>query len=209
MPGMSNRMTGRRGSSASTNGWNSSRLTPMPLHSSSGGQPAAPGRTETRMARPLTVRIRIRSADPWGPTRRSRPSTRPSPEPAPSSPAGSAAGGSTVIDIGSRRLRDRRQPAAAQFPGRDLLLAAALGQPARIVRPPGPMAGLRDPQPFLRVFRALLGHLVPGLLVARRVDHRGDVPAGGQQEPRPAAQQLGSPVAALPGADVSVIPATM
>ena len=61
MPGMSNRMTGRRGSSASTNGWNSSRLAPMPLHSSSGGQPAVPSRTETRMVRPPTAKTLIRS----------------------------------------------------------------------------------------------------------------------------------------------------
>jgi hypothetical protein len=61
MPGMSNRMTGRRGSRASTNGWSSSRLTPIPLHSSNGGQPGVPSRTETRRARPPTVTILIRS----------------------------------------------------------------------------------------------------------------------------------------------------
>ena len=42
MPGMSNRMIARRRSSASTNGWNSSRRAPMPLHSSSGGQSGFP-----------------------------------------------------------------------------------------------------------------------------------------------------------------------
>src|SRR5580700_6991333 len=211
MPGMSNRMTGRRGSRASTNGWNSSRLTPMPLHSSSGGQPGVPSRTATRMARPPTVRILIR---PAGPGRRSRPRTRPTADPARSSPASpaspaspvSAAGpgrdGSMVIDIRSRRGADRGQATAAQFAGSALLLPAALGQPVRVVRPPGPVPGLRDPQPLLGVLRTLLGHLVPGLLVARRIDHRGDVPAGRQREPDPPAQQLGGPVAALPGADV-------
>src|SRR6266566_7929340 len=199
MPGMSNRMTGRRGSSASTNGWNSSRLAPMPLHSSSGGRPGAPSRTETRMARPPIVRILIRSG---GPARRSRPRARPRADPARSSPTGPGRVGSMVIDIGSWRLGDRHQPAATQFPGGGLVLAAALGQPARVVRPPGPVAGLRAAQPLLGILRALLGHLVPGLLVARRIDHRGHVPAGRQQELGPAAQQLGGPIAALPGTDV-------
>src|SRR5215467_10728821 len=181
-PGMSNRMTERRGSIASTNGWSSSRLAPMPLHSSSGGQSGFPSRTETRMVRPPTVRFLIRSG---GPVFRRRLMTW-----------------SMVIDIGTRRIADRCQPAAAQLPGGGLLLPAAFGQPARVVRPPGPVAGLRQAQPLLGVFRALLGLLVPGLLVARRIDHRGDVPAGREQEPGPAAQQLGGPVATLPGADV-------
>src|SRR6266568_4651163 len=202
IPGMSNRMTGRRGSSASTNGWNSSRLIPMPLHSSSGGQPGVPSRTEMRMARPPIVRILIRSGGLSGPARRSRPRTRPRADPARSSPASPGRVGSMVIDIGSWRLGDWHQPAAAQFRGGGPLLPAAFGQPARVVRPPGPVAGLGQAQPLLGVFRALLGHLVPGLLVARRIDHRGDVPAGRQQEPGPATQQLSGPVAALPGADV-------
>src|SRR3954452_5703772 len=184
-PGRSNRMMVRRGSSASTNGWSTSRLAPMPVHSSSGGQSRVPSRTETRMARPPTVKILIRWGGFWGPARRSRPRTR-----------------SMVIDIGSGRVADRRQPAAAQFPGGGLLLAAAIGQPVRVVGPPGSVARLRTTQPLLGVLRGLLGQLVPGLLVARRVDHRGDVPAGGQHEPGAAAEQLGGPVAALPGADV-------
>src|SRR5580700_4844189 len=139
---MSNRMTGRRGSRASTNGWNSSRLAPMPLHSSSGGQPGVPSRTATRMARPPTVRTLIRAADP---ARRDA---------------------SMVIDIRSRRVADRGQAAAAQFVRSGLFLPAALGQPARVVRPPGAVAGLRAAQPLLRILRALLGHLVPGLLVS-------------------------------------------
>src|ERR1700733_1041240 len=198
-PGMSNRMTGRRGSSSSTNGWNISRLAPMPLHSSSGGQPAAPSRTETRRARPPTVRSLIRSA---GATRRSRPSIRPRPDPERSVPVGSGSEVLMVVNIRARSFADGLQPAAAQFRGRGLLVPAALGQPVRVVRPPGPVAGLGPAQPLLRVFRALLGELVTGLFVAGRVDHRGDVPAGGQDEPRPAGQQLGGPVAALPGADV-------
>src|ERR1700722_13849413 len=205
MPGMSNRMTGRRGSSTSTNGWNSSRLAPMPLHSSSGVQPAVPSRTETRMVRLPTARTLIRSGGPGGPLRRSRPRTRPRPDSARSSPAGTGGTGgdsSAVIDIRSRCGADRRQPAAAQIRGRGLLLAAALGQAASPVRPPGPVQGLGTAQPFLGVLRALLGHLVPGLLVARRIDHRGDVPAGRQDEPGAAAQQLSGPVAGLPGTDV-------
>src|ERR1700730_2989615 len=145
---MSNRTTGRRGSSASTNGWSASRLAPMPWHSSSGAQPGFPARTETRMARPPTVRILIRSP---GPARR---------------------GVSMVTDVGSGRVADRRQPAATGLGRGRLLLAAALGQPARVVRPPGPVAGLGTAQPLLGIFRALLGHLVPGLVVAPLVDSR-------------------------------------
>src|ERR1700759_3580921 len=140
MPGRSNRTTGRRGSSASTNGWNSSRLTPMPLHSSSGVQPGVPSRTETRRARPPTVMIRIRSGEDW----------------------------SAVIDVGSGRVADRPQPAAAEFGGGRLLLAPALGPPARVVRPPGAVAGPRLAQPLLRIARALIGLLGAGLLVAGR-----------------------------------------
>src|SRR5712664_2039888 len=110
------------------------------------------------MARPPTVRILIR----WdGPARRSRPRTRPRADPARSSLAGPGRGGSMVIDIRSWRVADRHQPAAARFPGRGLVLAAALGEPARVIGPPGPVAGLRATQPLLGVLRALLGHLVP------------------------------------------------
>src|SRR5580704_13210781 len=153
-PGMSNRMTGRRGSSASTNGWNSSRLAPRPLHSSSGGQPGVPSRTATRRARPPTVRILIL---PAGPARRSRPRIRPRPDPGRSFPAGPGPGVSMVVNIRAGGFADRLQPAAAQFRWRGLLVAAAFGQPVRVVRPPGPVAGLRPAQPLLGVFRALLG----------------------------------------------------
>ena len=141
-----------------------------------GGRPGVPSRTATRIERPPTLRILIRSA---GPPRRRRPSIRPRPDSGRSSPPGPARDGSMVVNIRSRRVADRLQPAAAQFSGRGLLVAAALGQPVRVVRPPGPVAGLRPEQPLLGIFRALLGHLVAGLGVVGRVDHGGDVPAGG------------------------------
>src|SRR5271166_4815063 len=90
-------------------------------------------------------------------------------------PAGSGGSGSMVIDIGSRRVTYRRQPPAAQLAGGGLLLAAPFGQPVHVVSPPGSVAVIRMPEPLLRVFRALLGHLVPGLLITRRVHHGGDV----------------------------------
>src|ERR1700759_2651129 len=102
MPGMSNRMTGRCGSSASTNGWNSSRLTPMPLHSSKGGRPGAPSRTATRMARPPTVSILIPRAGPIRPPR-VRP-TGPRPVCAQSLPAGPGRDGSAVTEARFRRV---------------------------------------------------------------------------------------------------------
>src|SRR5580692_8802421 len=168
-PGMSNRITGRRGSSESMNGWNNSRLAPMPLQSSSGGRPASPSRTETRMARPPIVTILIRSA---GPARRSRfRSARPRPGPRRSSPGGSGRGASPVIDVGPGRIADRHQAAAAGFGRGVLLLAAAFGQPAGVVRPPGAVTGFGLAQPLIRIRRAFPGYLIAGLLVARRIDH--------------------------------------
>src|SRR5580693_595420 len=202
-PGMSNRITGRRGSSTSTNGCSSSRLTPMPLHSSSGGQPGSPSRTETRSDRPPIDRILIRvEASAF----RDRPGIQPrradrrpfpaGPCPAGSFPAGSDPGWSAVIDVRSRRLADRQQPAAAEFGRRGGLLPAPLGQPARVVRPPASLPALGLPQELLRILRAVARELVLGLGVAGRVDHGGDVTAGRQQEPWFAAEQLGGPVAA-------------
>src|SRR5271154_255900 len=153
MPGRSKRMTGRRGSRASTKGWSSSRLTPMPLQSRIGGQPLAPSRTETRRLREPTARIRIRSGLGFG----FRSALR-------------RRSGSVVIDIGPRCVADRPQPATAQFGGRGLLVAAALGQPGRVVQPPGARAGLGGAEPFLGVFRAVRSELVPGFLVAGRID---------------------------------------
>src|SRR5260370_6595854 len=68
------------------------------------------------VARPPTVMILIRSP---GPARRDV---------------------SMVVDVGSGRVADRRQPAATGLGRGGLLLTAALGQPARVVRPPGACA---------------------------------------------------------------------
>src|SRR5690242_16351169 len=200
IPGMSNRMTPRRGSSASTNGWSSSRLTPMPLHRSSGGQPGVPSRTATRMARPPTLRLLIRSADSATSSRRRTAQAMPAR--GRSLPAGQGQDMSMVMDVRSRRVADRRQTATAELIRGRLLLTGPLGQPGREVRPPGAGAGLCAPEPVLRVLRTVLGHLVSRLVVSRRIDHSGDMPAGGQDEPIVAGEQLGGPVAALPGADV-------
>src|SRR6516164_3423244 len=200
MPGMSNRIIPRRGSSASTNGWRSSRLAPMPLHRSSGGRPGVPSRTATPMARPPVLRFLIRSAGPARSKRRRTAGGRPNP--GRSFPADWGQAMSMVINVGSGRVADRRQTAAAGLARGLLLLTAALGQPARVVRPPGAMTGLRVPEPLLRVPRMILGHLVSRLVVSGRIDHSGDVPAGGQHESGAAGEQLGGPVAALPGADV-------
>src|SRR6266487_1540969 len=199
MPGMSNRMTPRRGSSASTNGWSSSRLAPMPLHRSSGGRPGVPSRAATRTARPPAVRLLIRSADS---ARSRRRPTRARPVPGRSFPAGRGQDMSMVIDVCSRRVADRRQTAAAGLIRGRLLLTTVLGQPARVVRPPGADTGLCAPEPVLRIRRVVLGHLVSRLVVSGWIDHRGDVPAGGQREPAAAGEQLSGPVAALPGANM-------
>src|SRR5439155_19017925 len=138
-----------------------------------------------------------------GPARSSWPCTaRAKPDRERSFPAGRGQDMSMVIDICSRRVAHRRQTATAELIRGRLLLTAVLGQPARVVRPPGAMTGLRAPEPVLRVLRVILGHLVSRLVVSGWIDHRGDMPAGGQHEPGAAAEQLGGPVAALPGADV-------
>ena len=81
----------------------------MPLHSSSGGQSGFPSRTATRTMRPPMLRVLMCSPSPArrgrAVTTRSRSLQR--------RLAGSGPGGSVVIDIGSRRVTYRRQPAAA------------------------------------------------------------------------------------------------
>src|SRR4051812_44231182 len=55
-------MTVRRRSSASTKGWSTSRLAPMPFISSSGGTSSSvPGRTDVRSVRPSALIERTRS----------------------------------------------------------------------------------------------------------------------------------------------------
>src|SRR6266571_1920805 len=134
--------------------------------------------------------------------RRGRRPTRARPVPGRSFPAGRGQDMSMVIDVCSRRVADRRQTAAAGLIRGRLLLTTVLGQPARVVRPPGADTGLCEPEPVLRILRVVLGHLVSRLVVSGWIDHRGDVPAGGQHEPTAAGEQLGGPVTALPGADV-------
>ncbi len=58
MPGTSKATTPMAGSSAATNGAMWSRLTPMPLHSRSGGLPGSPSRRQIRRRWPRTVTIR-------------------------------------------------------------------------------------------------------------------------------------------------------
>jgi len=94
-----------------------------------------------------------------------------------------------VMDVRSGRVTDRRQTATAELIRGRLLLTAALGQPACVVRPPGAGAGLCAPEPILRVLRAVLGHLISRLLVSGRIHHSGDMPAGGQDEPLVAGEQ--------------------
>src|SRR6516165_4874393 len=194
IPGMSNRMTPRRRSSASTNGWSSSRLAPMPLHRSSGGRPPVPSRTATRMTRPPAVRLLIRSADSALSSRRRATLATPAPK-----RSGRGQDMSMVMDVCSRRVTDLRQTATAELIRGRLLLTAALGQPARVVRPPRAGAGLCAPEPIFRVLRAVLGHLVSRLVVSGRIHHSGDMPTGGQDEPLVAGEQLGGPVAAVRG----------
>src|SRR5262245_43349464 len=94
---------------------------------------------------------------------------------------------SAVEDIRAWRLDDRSQTAAAQLAWRWLLRARAVGQPRQQVRPPASRFGLRGLQPVLRVSRVGLPGLVGGLLIIGRIDERGDVAAGGQDEPALAA----------------------
>src|SRR6266545_3763030 len=107
-----------------------------------------------------------------------------------------------VEDVRAGRLHQRAQPTAAEPGRRPPLGAAALAEPRHQVRPPAALLRLRGLQPLLRVGRVVLVGLVAGLGVARRVDQRGDVAAGGEYEAAVAAEQLRAAVAVLPWRDV-------
>src|SRR6266508_122313 len=164
-PGTSKRITSRSGSRASTSGCSTSKLAPMPQHSSSGVRSPSPGRTSYRIFCPWTVRSGIAHVAP----------------------------GSGL---------ERVQPGAAERVRRRLPRTAALAQPRGVVRPPGTRLRGRCLEPDVRVRRVLVVGLERRLRVPGRVDHGGDVPAGGQHEPALAAEQLGAAVAGLPRADV-------
>src|SRR5205809_2648399 len=107
-----------------------------------------------------------------------------------------------VEDVGAGGVDDWWYTGAAEFPGCRFLGTAPFAEPRQRVRPPAALFGVRGAQPLLRVGRVLLVGLPGGLRVARRVDQRGDVTAGGQDEPGLPAEQLGAAVAVLPGGDV-------
>src|ERR1039457_1779507 len=77
----------------------------------------------------------------------------------------------------------RRELRAAQRVGALLLAAAAIRQPGRVVGPPGALHSLGLRQPVTVIGRVVGREPVGRLRVRRRVDHGGDVPAGGQHEP--------------------------
>src|SRR5215467_4298818 len=94
-----------------------------------------------------------------------------------------AATPSPVENVGAGGGAEHRERLAAEF-GRCLLLpAAAFAKPGRVVGPPATGHRLRLLQPPARVGRDGGRGLERCLRVARRVDHGGDVPAGGQHEP--------------------------
>src|SRR6266516_8147345 len=82
-----------------------------------------------------------------------------------------------VEDVGSRRLYERPQAAAAELLRRGPRCTGPFGQPGRGVGPPGARLGLGALEPLGRIRRVVLVHLEAGLRVARRVDQRRDVPA--------------------------------
>ena len=151
----------------------------MPFISSSGGtESSVPGRTATRSG-PAGGRDR---ADVRGRPSRARTTCR-------------------------RHTCRARRPAPPGSPpsvvGRRDLLARPLAQP----RPCSPAT--RSPAPSRPAASHSFGsagvesgHLEGRLRVARRVDQRGDVPAGRQDEPALPAEQLGGAVAGLPRAEV-------
>src|SRR3954454_7484786 len=104
--------------------------------------------------------------------------------------------------VGAGRGVERLVALAAQPLARRLLRPRALPQPRDVVVPPRALVLGRLAQPRLGVGRVLPVHLVAGLLVARRVDERGDVAAGREHEARVGAEQLRRAVVALPRRDV-------
>ena len=97
-----------------------------------------------------------------------------------------------LLDVASGRLAERPVALAAELLAGLVLLARALAQPRRPVVPPRARRLVGALQPRL----GLLGQLVVDpearLLVARRVDQRGDVPARGEHEAR-GRSRAGSP----------------
>src|SRR4051794_2561226 len=109
---------------------------------------------------------------------------------------------SVVENVGAGGFGQRRKAAAAQVAGRGPGRAGPRGEPGREVRPPAALFGTGAGQPLARIGGVLRVDTVGRPRVAGRVDHGGDVAAGGQHEPRVAAEQAGRAVAALPGGDV-------
>src|SRR3984957_15270989 len=107
-----------------------------------------------------------------------------------------------VVNISPRRRGERRIALAARLSPAVMLAATALGQPAGVVRPPAAADLLRPGEPVARVGGVAGGGLECRFRIAGRVDHGGDVPAGGQDERDWSAEQLGAAVAGLPGAQV-------
>src|SRR3954468_13359679 len=104
--------------------------------------------------------------------------------------------------VGAGRGVERLVALAAERLASALLGSGALAQPRDVVVPPRALVLGRLAQPRLGVGRVGVVDLVAGLLVAGRVDQRGDVPAGGEHEARVGAEQLRRAVVALPRRDV-------
>src|SRR5215831_19980931 len=97
---------------------------------------------------------------------------------------------SGVEDVCARSVDDRPQPAATEFFRRWFLLPAPVAKPRQQVGPPAALLRFGGLQPVRRVGGRAVAGLVAGLRVARRVHQRGNVAAGGQDEPALAAEQL-------------------
>src|SRR6266446_1916610 len=194
VPGTSKRMTSMAGSRASTKGWSTSRLTPIPLISSSGVRVPSPFRMATRRRCPLTVMGRVSACGllvsdgmdhPFSlhMTRKELNRLR-------------------LEHVGAGCRYSRLILGATQFSWCGLLLSGALAQPVSPILPPGACAFLRTGLPLLGISRVALIDEVRRLRVAWGIEKGLDVAAVTQDKGDLAPKQLCGRIAALPRRDV-------
>src|SRR5712692_8110737 len=192
VPGTSKRMTSMAGFRASTKGWSTSRLTPIPLMSSNGVRVPSPFRMTIRRRCPLTVMVRVSACGlvsdgmnhPSQYVTRSKPNVL------------------RLEHIGAGCWCSRLILGAPQFSWCGLLLTGALAQPVSPILPPGACALLCTSLPLLGISRVVLIDEVRRLRIARWVQQGLDVATITQDKLDLAPQQLRGRIAALPWRDV-------
>src|SRR6266699_3725673 len=187
VPGTSKRMTSMAGSRASTNGWSTSKLTPIPFINSSGRRVPFPGRMAIRRRCPLTVMVRIWACGLVLSDGMNHPSYYMTPR---------ELNMLRLEHVGAGCWCSWLILLVAQFSWCGLLLTGALAQPASPILPPGARALLRSSLPLSGVDRVALIDKVRRLRIARGVEQGLNVATVTQDKLDLAPQQLGGRIAA-------------